>query len=90
MVVLNISMVFIALAGLYQKLLSKKLLVTFHDLKRPWRHSEGSLVAILRLRVLSLSECDPMFESVSNGFLPKEAPFIFIPLTYNGEVAKLT
>ena len=36
------------------------------------------------------STCNPMFESVSNGFLPKETPFIFLPLTYNGEVAKLT
>ena len=32
-----------------------------------------------------------MFESVSNGFCPKEAPFIFLPLTYyKGGVAKLT
>ena len=31
-----------------------------------------------------------MFESVLNGFRAKEAPFIFLPLTYNGEVAKLT
>ena len=33
--------------------------------------------------------CNLMFESVSNGFRPKEVPFIFLPLTYNGEVAKL-
>ena len=38
--------VFIALAGLYQKLLPKKLLMTFRGLKLPWRHGEGSLVAI--------------------------------------------
>ena len=31
---------------------------------------------------------DPMFENVSNGFRAKEAPINFIPLTYNGEVAK--
>ena len=36
------------------------------------------------------STWNPMFESASNGFLPKEAPFIFLPLTYNGAVAKLT
>ena len=36
------------------------------------------------------STCKPVFESVSNGFLPKKSPFIFLPLTYNGEVAKLT
>ena len=33
--------------------------------------------------------CKPMFESVSNVFCPKEAPFNFLPFTYNGEVAKL-
>ena len=31
-----------------------------------------------------------LFESVSHGFLSKDAPFIFLPLTYNGEVAKLS
>ena len=31
-----------------------------------------------------------MFESVSNGFRRKEAPFNFLASTYNGEVAKLT
>ena len=36
------------------------------------------------------STWNPMYESASNDFLPKEAPFIFLPLTYNGEVAKLT
>ena len=47
--------VFIALAGLYQMWLPKKLVVvTFHDLKWPWRHEEGSLVVIFRLRVSSL------------------------------------
>ena len=32
----------------------------------------------------------PMLESVSNGFRTKQAPPIFLPLTYNGEVTKLT
>ena len=36
------------------------------------------------------STCKPMFEGVSNGFRPKEATFNFPPLTYNGEVTKLT
>ena len=36
------------------------------------------------------STCNQMFESVLNGLRAKEAPFIFLPLTYNGEVAKLT
>ena len=31
------------------------------------------------------SICNPTFESISNGFLPKEAPFNFLPLTYNGD-----
>ena len=34
--------------------------------------------------------CYPMFESVSDGVRPKEAHFNSLPLTYNGEVAKLT
>ena len=46
--------VVIALAGLFQKLLPNKRLVIFHCLKWPWRHSEGSLVAIFQLRVSRL------------------------------------
>ena len=34
--------------------------------------------------------CKPMFESISNGYRPKEVPFNFPPLTYNGEDTKLT
>ena len=83
--------VFNALSAIWSlsKVIAEKLLITFHDLKWPWRHGEGSLVAIFRLRVSSLpvTRC---LRNVSNGFLPKEAPFIFLPLTYNGEVAKLT
>ena len=33
--------------------------------------------------------CKPMFGSVLNGFCPKEAPFNFLPLIYNGDVVKL-
>ena len=33
---------------------------------------------------------NPTFESVSNNFRRKEAPFNFFPLTYNGDVVKLT
>ena len=33
--------------------------------------------------------CNPTFESLFNVF-SKKAPFIFLPLTYNGEVAELT
>ena len=35
------------------------------------------------------SSCNPMFENVLNSFRPRETPFIFLPLTCNGEVAKL-
>ena len=45
--------VVMALAGLYKKVIAEKLLVAFLDLKWPWRHGEGSLVAIFRLRVSS-------------------------------------
>ena len=34
------------------------------------------------------STCKPMFESVLIGFRRKETPFIFLPLTFNGGVAK--
>ena len=36
------------------KVIPEKLLVTFHDLKWPWWHDEGSSVAIFRLRMSSL------------------------------------
>ena len=80
--------VLIALAGLYQKLLPKNWwwpFMTWNDLgdmvMGHWLQYSDSGVK---------STCNPMFESVSNGFLPKETLFIFLPLTYNGEVAKLT
>ena len=45
------------------KVIPEKLLVTFHDLKWPWRHDEGSSVAIFRLRVsvLPLTRCSRVF-----------------------------
>ena len=46
--------VVMALAGLYKKVIAEKLLVAFLDLKWPWRHGEGSLVAKFRLRVSNL------------------------------------
>ena len=41
------------------KVIAEKLLVTFHDLKWPWRHQEGSLVAIFRFMVsiISVTRC---------------------------------
>ena len=69
------------------KVIAEKLLVTFHDLKWSWRHDEGSLVSIFRIRVWSLPVTRCL--SVSSGFLPKEALFVSIPLTYNGEVVIL-
>ena len=66
---LNTSMVFtvfIALAGLYQKLLPKDC--TFHDLKWPWRHDEGSPVTIflLRVSILPVTRCLRVFEWCSS------------------------
>ena len=48
------------------KVIVKKLLVTFHYLKWPWRHKEGSLVAIFRCRVTSLpvARCLRVFRMV--------------------------
>ena len=62
--------------------------MTFHDLKWPWRHDEGSPVTIFRLRmsILPVTRCLRVLWMV---FVQKR-PFIFLPLTYNGEVAKLT
>ena len=79
--------VFIKLVCL-TKGIAEKLLVTFHDLKWPWRYEEGSLVTILWFRVSSLPmhRCLRVFRVV----FVKKAPFNFLPLTYNGEVAKLT
>ena len=56
--------------------------MTWNDL------GDMSLVTTFRFRVSILPVIRCL--SVSNGFLPKEAPFIFLPLPYNGEVAKLT
>ena len=64
----NIWCVFIALAGL-SKVISEKLLMTFHDLKLPLGHEECSLFAIFGFRVSSLSatRCWGVFRMV-----PKE------------------
>ena len=53
--------VFIALSAIWSlsKVIAEKLLITFHDLKWPWRHGEGSLVAIFRLRVSLGAEYPP-------------------------------
>ena len=72
--------VFIALAGLYQKLLPKSA----GDLSWPemtlatWRWVTGRNIPTQDVK----STCNLMFESVSNGFLRKQAPFIFLPSTY--------
>ena len=65
------------------KVIAEKLLVTFHDMKCSWRHDEETIVAIFQLKVLSLSVNRYLGVGVSNGFRPKEAPFIFLPWTYN-------
>ena len=80
--------VFIALAGLYQKLLPENCwwLLCPEMTFTTWRGVTGRNISTQGVK----TTCNPMFESVSNVFCPKETPFIFLPLTYNGEVAKLT
>ena len=51
----HIYCVLIALDCLHQKLLPKKLLVTYNDLKWPWRTEEGSLIAIFPFREVESS-----------------------------------
>ena len=80
--------VFIALTGLYKKLLPKNCWWPFMT----WNYlSDMARVTGRNIPTQGVkSTCNTMFESVLNGFLLKEAPFIFLRLTYNGEVAKLT
>ena len=85
---LNTTMVFSSLAGLYQKLLPKNCWwpsspeMTFAT----WWGVTGRNIPNQGVKFI----CNPMIGSSSNGFRPKEAPFIFLPLTYNGEITKLT
>ena len=88
MIILNTSIVFfIVLVGPYKTLLPK----TAGELSWPemtlatWRGGMGRNIATKGFK----SNCNLMFESVSNGFHPKQAPFIFLHYR-NGEVAKLT
>ena len=67
-----------------------KLLVTYHDLKWPRRHEEGSLVAIFwfRVSILTVNGCLKGFQMI---YVQKGAfQYSPIALAYNGEVAKLT
>ena len=66
--------------------------MTFHDLKWPWPLATWRGVTGRNIPSLGVTyTCNPLFERVLNGFLPKEAPLIFLPLTLGeGEVAKLT
>ena len=55
--------------------------MTFHDLKAEmtlatWRGVAGRNTSTQGVK----STCNPTFESAPNGFLPKEAPFNFLPL----------
>ena len=59
------------------KFIDEKLLVTFHDL-------EGATGRNIPTQGVK-STCNPMFESISIGFRPKQTPFICVPFTYNGE-----
>ena len=58
--------------------------MTWNDLAI-WRGVTGRNIPIRGVK-LPVNRC----LSVSNGFRPREAPFNFLPLTYNGEVAKLS
>ena len=60
------------------KVIAGKLLVTDHDLKWPRGCEKGHWSQFSDSGVKST--CKPMFESVLNGFRPKEAPFNFLPL----------
>ena len=50
------------------KVIAEKLIVTFHDLKWPWGHDEGSLVTIFWLRMstasLPVTRCFRVFRMV--------------------------
>ena len=62
------------------KVIAEKLPVTFHDLIWPWGHEEGSLVAMLLLRVSSLlvSWCLRVFRKI---FVQNTPLFNFLPLS---------
>ena len=78
--------VFIALAGL-SKVIAENCWWPFMTLKCPWRHDEGSLIAIIRLRMSSLhvTRCLEVFRCFSS----KRGAFQLLPLTYNGEDRKI-
>ena len=74
--------IFIALACLYQNLLPKNCwwpFMTCNDIgdmsRGQWSQCSDSGCQVYLL---------PMLESISNGFGPKEAPFNFLPMIYNG------
>ena len=73
------------------KVIAEKLLVTFYGLKWPWGLATWRRVTghNILTQVVKYT-LNPIFERVLNDFRPKEAPFMFLLLTYNGEVAKLT
>ena len=79
---------FIALACLYQKVLWKSCW---------WHFMTWSVLGVMKgvtghsFPIQSVnSTCNPMFESVENGFRLKQVLFSFLPLNFNGEVTKLT
>ena len=86
---LNTSMAFYCSSLSLSKVVADKLLVTFHDMKWPWRHDEESLVTIFRFGVLNIPVNHRCLRVFRMFFVQKRCLSIF-PLTYNGEVAKLT
>ena len=63
------------------KVIAENLLVTFRDLKWPWRHDEGSPVTIFRLRVSSLKVFWMIF--VQNRFLSFFSHWLIMEMSQN-------
>ena len=85
----HICDILIVLACLYQKLLAKNCWWPFKTWNELGDIRRGNSFHNIPTQGVN-SNCNSMFESVSNSFISKEALFNFLPLTYNGEVAKLT
>ena len=71
------------------KTIAEKLLVTFHDLKWPWWHDEGSPVTkfLLRMSIIPVTRCLRVFWMV---FVQKRRLSFFSHWLIIREVAKLT
>ena len=86
-----IALVLVSIKSYCRKTAGDHLLWLEITLATPRATRRGVPGRKFRLRVsnLPVTRCLRVFR-LSNGFRPKKAPFIFLTLTYNGEVAKLT